>query len=156
MASARIALNLWASLASITFKEVNFNGYTDSASILFGNFSNNDYTNFAYSPTSNNQSFSSSQGDIWLNIGRFKSMISPTVGSDVFKRVVHEIGHAIGLSHPGDYNTSPGVSITYSNDAVYIEDSLQYSIMSYFDASETGANHVYNNQKNYAANSNAA
>ena len=48
-----------------------------------------------------------------------------------------EIGHAIGLAHPGDYNT--GGSPTYANSAIYYEDSRQYTVMSYFSESNTGA-----------------
>ena len=53
---------------------------------------------------------------------------------------MHEIGHAIGLDHPGAYN---GGNPTYAVDAGYIEDSRQYTIMSYFDASNTGAFHGF-------------
>ncbi len=61
----------------------------------------------------------------------------------------HEIGHALGLSHPGDYNfgdDSDGDGqpdpITYENDAFYFQDSTQYTIMSYFDSYETGNNQI--------------
>lgn len=55
-----------------------------------------------------------------------------------FQTAMHEIGHAIGLPHPGDYD---GVGAgTYANDAPYREDSRQYSMMSYWDETETGAN----------------
>ncbi|WP_336985742.1 M10 family metallopeptidase C-terminal domain-containing protein [Altererythrobacter aquiaggeris] len=53
--------------------------------------------------------------------------------------ITHELGHAIGLSHPGAYNFGPGFSVNYANGAEYAQDSEQYSIMSYWDASETGA-----------------
>ncbi len=50
---------------------------------------------------------------------------------------LHEIAHAIGLLHPGDYNGSGAKS--YANDAVYFEDSVQYSVMSYWSEANTGA-----------------
>lgn len=63
--------------------------------------------------------------------------------------VVHEPGLSLGLSHPGSYdafddNDGNGVPdpITYANDAAYAQDTMQYSIMSYFDAYETGAQHI--------------
>ena len=62
---------------------------------------------------------------------------------------VHELGHTIGLSHPGDYNfgddnDGDGVPdpITYEGDAFYFQDSRQYTIMSYADSFETGSNWI--------------
>lgn len=55
--------------------------------------------------------------------------------------MLHEVGHAIGLSHPAAYNASAGTQITYVANATYFEDSLQYSVMSYFRETETGANY---------------
>ncbi len=52
---------------------------------------------------------------------------------------IHEILHAVGLSHPGDYNAN-GSTITYAKDATYYQDSRQYTVMSYFDPTSTGAN----------------
>jgi serralysin len=53
--------------------------------------------------------------------------------------LVHELGHAIGLSHPGAYNYDPDLDLTYDNYAEYAQDSTQYTIMSYWDPIETGA-----------------
>lgn len=52
-----------------------------------------------------------------------------TVDSYSFQTYVHEIGHAIGLGHQGNYNgtASYGVNETFRND------SWQMSVMSYFD-----------------------
>ncbi len=50
---------------------------------------------------------------------------------------MHEIGHAVGLSHPGNYNAAPGVYITFDNHAEFTADSRQYTVMSYFSYGET-------------------
>ncbi|MET1109884.1 MAG: M10 family metallopeptidase C-terminal domain-containing protein [Allosphingosinicella sp.] len=55
---------------------------------------------------------------------------------------IHEVLHALGLSHPGDYN---GQGFNYQDSAEFVEDTVQYSIMSYFSASNTGAVHFVNN-----------
>jgi Ca2+-binding RTX toxin-like protein len=49
-------------------------------------------------------------------------------GNRGFETMLHEIGHALGLSHPGEYNSSA----TYVVDAEFAQDNRQNSIMSYF------------------------
>ncbi len=49
-----------------------------------------------------------------------------------FTTFVHEIGHALGLAHSGNYNGSAN----FQDDAHYANDSWQLSIMSYFDQNE--------------------
>ncbi|CAN5511892.1 hypothetical protein BH10PSE4_BH10PSE4_31440 [soil metagenome] len=50
-----------------------------------------------------------------------------------FNTYLHEIGHSLGLSHPGPYNATDVPAPTYADDALFTMDSRQYSIMSYFD-----------------------
>lgn len=61
--------------------------------------------------------------------------------------LIHEIGHSLGLNHPGNYNfgddgpdpdTDPD-PITYAGDAFYYQDSEQFTIMSYFSPQLTGS-----------------
>ena len=53
-----------------------------------------------------------------------------TIDSFTFYVFIHEIGHAIGLGHPGPYN---GIRVTWGVHNVYKIDSYQYSVMSYLN-----------------------
>lgn len=59
-----------------------------------------------------------------------------TIDSYAFYTYVHEIGHALGLGHPGTYNISEEYEPTYEADAIFLNDSWQASVMSYFDLTE--------------------
>ena len=52
-----------------------------------------------------------------------------TIDSFTFFAYIHEIGHALGLGHPGPYD---GASVTYGDDNLFSHDSWQFSVMSYF------------------------
>ena len=62
------------------------------------------------------------------------------IGGYVFDSFIHEFGHEFGLNHPGLYNYSGpgGVQINYLNNATWIYDRQQYSMMSYFDGIDVG------------------
>ncbi len=61
-----------------------------------------------------------------------------TIDSYSFGAYIHEIGHALGLGHPGDYprDGQDVADVTYETDAKFLNDSWQTSIMSYFDQTE--------------------
>ncbi len=73
--------------------------------------------------TSGSAWFSTTQGqDAW------NSTVSPTIGYHGFETLMHELGHALGLNHMGDYNAGNGRVPLPSS----YQDSSVYSIMSYF------------------------
>jgi serralysin len=149
-AAARAAIQLWDDLIPQTFKEVKGMG----ADIVYAN-SEDPAQAYAYYPGKQGWKF---QSDVfthdpatnWTNAWF-------TYGGYGNTTLVHETGHSLGLSHPGNYNYSDDEDgdgqpdpITYANDAEYAQDSTQYTIMSYFSASETGARIVNWNEFLYS------
>ncbi|MBJ7446923.1 MAG: M10 family metallopeptidase C-terminal domain-containing protein, partial [Brevundimonas sp.] len=144
------ALAAWSDVANITFTRVNDAGseYSNNATIVLGNYSSGQQgaAAFAYLPGGQPGATGANavQGDVWIN-SSLNYNANPVQQGYGQLTLLHEIGHAIGLSHPAAYNASAGSSITYANNAVYFEDSLQYSVMSYFEETQTGANYRVNN-----------
>ena len=70
---------------------------------------------------------------IWLSSNWATNADSGMViGAYGLTTMIHEIGHALGLSHPGVYDAAPGVTVTYDADAEFAQDNRQYTVMSYF------------------------
>ncbi len=95
---------------------------------------NGTYSGFWYSSlnsSTHNGTFAADQ--IWLSsnwTSNGDSGMSP--GGYGLTTMIHEIGHSLGLSHPGTYNAGSGGTITYANSAVFAQDNRKYSVMSYF------------------------
>jgi serralysin len=120
--AAKSALDAWAAVANITFVEV-----SDSGSGGFIRIGTNDQrgvsSGYAYYPGS-----SGADGDIYLANDQATNL-NPTPGNYGYLTILHEIGHAIGLKHPGNYNAGGGGSAGPFLPSA--EDSFQYSLMSY-------------------------
>ncbi|HYD28116.1 M10 family metallopeptidase C-terminal domain-containing protein [Brevundimonas sp.] len=144
IAATELALAAWSDVANITFNRVSDIGsqYSNNATILFGNYSSGQdgAAAFAYLPGGMPGETGSGavQGDVWINSSlSYNSLpVMQAYGQQV---LLHEIGHAIGLSHPAAYNASANGVITYAANATYFEDSRQYTVMSYFSEQQTGA-----------------
>jgi serralysin len=146
---ALLSFQSWSDVANITFTRVGSGtsgeaAYTEQATMLLGGFENGpDIGAYAFVPGQDgvpgNRSTFAPDGDAYFNLER-SNIQDPEIlwGMRVF---THELGHAIGLDHAGDYAAGQGVTITYEQHAEYREDTSQYTVMSYFDESKTGADY---------------
>jgi len=143
---AEEAMQAWADVANIRFVRVGIGtegegAYSNDAAILLANYSSGESGSSAFANFPGSTSSTSSAGDVWVNITAGTNSL-PSPGNYGRQVLLHEIGHAIGLAHPGDYNAGEGDGpITYANSAEYYEDSRQYTVMSYFSESNTGGSY---------------
>ncbi|MBP2232968.1 serralysin [Azospirillum agricola] len=131
--AVRQALTAWSEVANITFTEVADTG--NGGSIRFGtNRQGGSSAAYAYYPGG---TLYGTGGDVYLaNDATTNSSATP--GSYGFKTILHEIGHAIGLKHPGNYNAAGGGSEgPYLSNA---EDNYRYTLMSYNSHPSLGFN----------------
>ncbi len=128
LASAQKALGLWSSVTGLTFVTVSG---TTPADITF----TNDSTQAAYAHWSGGKAFVEVSKD-WMD--GWPAELQWGFGSYGLQTFIHEIGHALGLSHGGPYNGSG----TYATDHIFDIDTWQYSVMSYFSQNEYTANNA--------------
>lgn len=143
-AAARAAIELWDDLVAVEFREVNGHG-NGTADIVLANSADPGQA-FAYYGGSSQGGWDGFLGDVFVADPR----LNPSNGEFDFGQygrttLIHELGHALGLSHPGQYNfgqDSDGDGepdpLTYDEFAEYAQDSHQYTIMSYWGGWSTG------------------
>src|SRR5690606_14396654 len=136
VATVSAIMSMIEGICGVDLVQVNAGGTTQSATILVGGYTSSTDGAGAYAYYPGSTLSSDRAGDVWLNNNSF-NYSGGQFGSWAYFAIMHEMGHALGLAHPGDYNASSGSVITYDLYAQFIEDSYQYSVMSYFDESYT-------------------
>lgn len=120
-AAVRDVLGLLQNQVNITFQE------TAEGTMRFSNNIQTVSAGYAFFPNANGVDLDS---DTWIKID--PEAAAPARGNYAWTTLVHEIGHAIGLNHPGNYNAGePSRGAEVGNFLGVNEDTFFNSIMSY-------------------------
>lgn len=144
-AATREAIGYWDDVLAVTFQETS----AYQADINYANLASAPTRQaYAYLPTGDfgpggayanyyGAQISGLAGDIWVSASQ-ASNFRFDEGQYGLNTLVHETGHSLGLSHPGNYNFAPGFAVTYQNGAEYAQDIRNYTIMSYWNPRDVG------------------
>lgn len=130
-AATRTVLSLLQQQINVTFVEV-ADTATGFGTMRFSN--NNQATSSGYAMLPNSTS-TDLDADTWIAIGNDQGL---AIGGYNWMTLVHEIGHAIGLNHPGNYNAGEASNGTEVGNFLGVnEDAFFNSVMSYRQSAQS-------------------
>jgi serralysin len=140
-------LQLISDVANLSFAEVADNGQAGGPAnkrIGFYNVNHSTVPFWGVAKDYSTQYPTEPNGEIYgvnsaVNLWRANQQGGWSIGESNPRKLMHELMHTLGLDHPGPYN---GDSADYETQALFQQDSHQYTVMSYWLAEATGADHV--------------
>jgi len=137
--AVRAAFDYVSSVCGLSFTEASGN---EKGNICFGTNKQKDSAGYASPPTG--ATTTSGSVNLFMSNSGVTGDIDMSVGSYGWEALVHEIGHTLGLKHPGNYNAggggAPGPYIAKTLD------TRRFSLMSYNDATDMKMVNVGNNR----------
>lgn len=126
-------LSYVSSILPMTFVEVTETASGNSATgeIRLVNNTQEGSSGYALSPGESDLQY---RGDVFLSTSSINSTYAP--GSFDYDTILHELTHALGLKHPGNYNAGEAVSTDPGNYLATSEDSKTLSVVSYAEQSQ--------------------
>lgn len=123
-ALVREAFKVYGEVLGITFTETTSTG--DQVDIFFGDNNSGAYSGSVFDPVSGFIDYS------YVNIALSWAGGTSGYNDYTLQTIFHEIGHTLGLGHPGPYDGSAAFGV----DNIFDNDSWQATMMSYFSQAE--------------------
>lgn len=132
-AAALAAMQLWSNVANITFVQ----GTTSTAKLAFGEYDLPSGSGVTLTWSANDDGVGGYDRIQRTSVGVDVAVTDYAEGSYGKLTLVHELGHVLGLKHPGNYNTGGGSTPSPYLSDFGLVDSRDFTVMSYYNGTVT-------------------